>query len=238
MTSMAELKALVVGASGGIGHAVSIALAREGIESALIGRNSEKLNQIAKACIDLGGDAFPIVCDIAQTATIESAVSKAIDKLGGLNFLINCAGASISGKLHEANLADCDAIVDTNLKAHYYFARHCLAEINQQPGGAIIKIGSVNAPYSGASAYPASNQGLKGYGEVLFEDVREFGTKVCTIQPGYVNTELVRSDSLNSELMIQPEDIAQTVLFVLSMAGTACPTEITILPQRSPYLKG
>jgi len=65
--------------------------------------------------------------------------------------------------------------------------------------------------------------------------VREFGTKVCTIRPGWVNTPLVTADGIDPALMIQPEDIAQTVLFVLSLPETACPTEITILPQRSPY---
>lgn len=233
---MAERRAIIVGASGGIGTAVAIALAREGISSALIGRNPEKLTENAKACIEAGEYAFPIICDISKSETISEAVTESIDKLGGLNFLVNCAGASIHSKLHEADLDDCDAIIDTNLKAHYYFARHCLPEINRQPGGAIIKIGSVNAPYSRANTYTASNEGLRAYAEVLFEDVREFGTKVCTIQPGYVNTELVRSDKLNPDFMIQPEDIAQTVLYVLSMAGTACPTEISILPQRSPYL--
>ena len=233
---MTERKAIIVGASGGIGYSVVVALAREGMSSALIGRNRKKLTEIAKTCIEAGEDAFPLICDISQTETIKDVVAEAIDKLGGLNFLVNCAGASIYSKLHEAKLDDCDTIIDTNLRAHYHFARHCLPEINKAPGGAIIKIGSVNAPYSGANAYTASNQGLRGYGEVLFEDVREFGTKVCTIMPGYVNTELVRSDKLNSDLMIQPEDIAQTVLYVLSMAGTACPTEISILPQKSPYL--
>ena len=72
--------------------------------------------------------------------------------------------------------------------------------------------------------------------EALFEDVREFGTKVCTIKPGWVNTPLVqKNEGIDPALMIQPEDIAQTVLFLISMAATACPTEITILPQRSPY---
>ncbi len=66
--------------------------------------------------------------------------------------------------------------------------------------------------------------------------MREFGTRVCTIRPGWVNTPLVKSPNVAKDLMIQPEDIAQTVLFVLSMAQTACPTEITILPQRSPYV--
>ena len=233
---MTEHRALIVGASGGIGKAIAIALARVGATSALVGRDLEKLTEIAKACIKAGGNAFPVVCDISQTATIKDSVVEVIDKLGGLNYLINCAGKSMHGKLHQADPDECDVIIDTNLRAHYYFARYCLPEINKHPGGAVIKIGSVNAPYSGANAYPASNQGLRGYAEVLFEDVREFGTKVCTIRPGYVNTALVQSDDLDSELMIQPEDIAQAVQFVLSMAGTACPTEISILPQKSPYL--
>lgn len=233
---MSEGKALIVGATGGIGYSVATTLAGEGITSVLVGRDRESLAEVAKACSEAGGQAFPVVCEITQTATIEAAISESIDKLGGLNFLINCAGASIRGKLHEIDPEDCDLVVDTNLRAHYYLTRYCLPEINKNPGGAVIKIGSVNAIYSGANAYPASNQGLKGYAEVLFEDVREFGTKVCTIEPGYVNTDLVRSDKLNSDLMIQPLDIAQTVVFVLSMATTACPTEITILPQRSPYL--
>jgi len=233
---MTERKALIVGASGGIGSAVAIALAGEGITSALVGRNSEKLTENANECIEAGEKAIPIACDISQTATIEDTVVEAIDKLGGLNYLINCAGTTIRGKLHETALDDCDTIIDTNLRAHYYFARYSLPVINKLPGGAVIKIGAVNHPYSGANAYLAANQGVEGYAEVLFEDVREFGTKVCTIRPGYVNTALVRSDDLNPELMIQPEDIAQTVLFVLSMSSTACPTEIAILPQRSPYL--
>ena len=86
------------------------------------------------------------------------------------------------------------------------------------------------------NTYLAANRGGDGLCEALFEDVREFGTKVCTIKPGWVNTPLVEDVAdVDPALMIQPEDIAQTVLYVLSMPETACPTEITILPQRSPY---
>ena len=71
--------------------------------------------------------------------------------------------------------------------------------------------------------------------EVLFEDVREYGTKVCTINPGFVNTLMVNPERLNPELMMQPEDISQVVQFVLSTSATACPTEIIIQPQRLPW---
>ncbi len=228
-------KAIIIGANGGIGSSVAIALARQGIESAVVGRNEKAINVLAKTCIDAGAKSIPLVCDITRINTIESTVNTAIDLLGGLNYLINCAGISADEKLHETDLTSSEAILDTNLRAHMYFARYTLPEINKHTGGAVIKIGAVNHPYSGVNTYLAANLGGEGLAEAIFEDVREFGTKVCTIRPGWVNTSLVKSDGIDPSLMIQPEDIAQTVLFVLSMPDTACPTEITILPQRSPY---
>jgi NADP-dependent 3-hydroxy acid dehydrogenase YdfG len=228
-------KAIVVGASGGIGAAVARALADQGTDTVLMGRDGEKLARVVADCADAGATAIPLVCDIARLDSLETIVGEALEQLGGLNFLINCAGVSAQGKMHEIDLSSADSIINTNLRAHYYLARYALPEINKQPGGAVVKIGSVNHAYSGVNTYQAANLGIDGYAEALFEDVREFGTRVCTIKPGYVNTALVSSDNLNPELMIQPEDIAKTVLFVLSMPTTACPTEITILPQRSPY---
>lgn len=230
-------KALVVGANGGMGSAIAIALAEAGIDTALMGRNEAAINAVAETCRNDTAASYPVICDISKIETIEAAVNEAIDKLGGLNYLVNCAGISANGKLHETDLAGSEAILDTNLRAFLYLARYALPEINKQPGGAVIKIGAVNHPYSGVNTYLAASQGGEGLAEALFEDVREYGTKVCTIRPGWVNTPLVTSDEgIDPGLMIQPGDISQTVLYILSMAETACPTEITILPQRSPYV--
>lgn len=233
--NLSSKKAIVVGASGGIGSSVARALANYGVAAALVGRNEAELSAVAQTCIEAGADSFPLYCDISQIGTIESAVDRAIGRLGGLNYLINCAGISAAEKLHETDLKSSEKIINTNLRAHMYFARYALPIINKNTCGAIIKIGAVNHPYPGVNTYLASNLGGEGLAEALFEDVREFGTKVCTIKPGWVNTPLVQSDGIDPSLMIQPEDIAQTVLFVLSLPDTACPTEITILPQRSPY---
>ena len=228
-------KALIVGANGGIGSSVAIALSKQGIETALVGRNEKAINNIARVCEETGSKSIPLICDIAKISPIKSIVNKAIKELGGLNYLINCAGISASEKLHESDLVSSEAILDTNLRAHLYFARYALPEINKNTGGTVIKIGAVNHSYSGVNTYLAANKAGEGLAEALFEDVREFGTKVCTIKPGWVNTSLVKSDGIDPALMIQPEDIAQTVLYVLAMPDTACPTEITLLPQRSPY---
>ncbi len=230
-------KALVVGANGGMGSAIAIALAEAGVDTALMGRNEAAIEALAITCRQSGSAAFPVVCDISKIDTIEAAVKQTIDKLGGLNYLINCAGISASAKLHQTDLVGSEAILDINLRAFLYLARFALPEINKNSGGAVIKIGAVNHPYSGVNTYLAASQGGEGLAQALFEDVREYGTRVCTIRPGWVNTPLVTAEKgIDPELMIQPEDISQTVLFVLSMAETACPTEITILPQRSPYV--
>ncbi len=229
-------KAMVVGASGGIGRAVARSLARAGVDVALLGRSEKMLEETAGECRESGVDAFSVVCDIAKIDTIEDTVNDTIARLGGLNYLVNCAGISRPGKLHETDLAGSDAILDTNLRAHLYLARHAAPEINKTPGGAIVKIGAVNHPYSGVNTYLAANRGGEGFAEALFEDVREFGTRVCNIKPGWVNTPLVESDGIDKALMIQPQDVAQTVLFALTLPITACVTEITVLPQRSPYV--
>lgn len=232
---MSSGKAIVVGASGGIGSSVARALAGRGVRAALVGRNEEALGAVAKSCVEAGADSFALTCDISNIGTIESTVNRAVGKLGGLNYLVNCAGVSIDAKLHETDLEGSETILNTNLIAHMHLARHALPHINRNTGGAVIKIGSVNHPYSGVNTYLAANLGGEGLAEAMFEDVREFGTRVCTIKPGWVNTPLVESDSVDPALMIQPDDIAQTVLYVLSLPDTVCPTQITLLPQRSPY---
>ena len=228
-------KALIVGGSGGMGRSIATALAAEGMACAVLGRSAEALAQTVEACRAAGADAHSVLCDLSRTDGLEAATAEAIDRLGGLNALINCAGAHERGKGHEVELAAWDRVLDTNLRAHYHLCRHALPEINKQPGGAVIKIGSITASSSGAGMHVAASQALDGFSQALFEDVREFGTKVCVIRPGFVNTRMSSSDRLDSQKMIQPEDIARTILFVLSMPATACPTEIVLRPQRTPY---
>ena len=232
---LAGQKALLIGASGGMGSAIALALAREGVHCALVGRNDTNLQDVSERCQEQGVTAIPVKFDISSIRGIQGMVEVVIDKLGGLNFLINVAGIHKSGKAYEVDLMEWDKKLDINFRATYHLCRHALPEIIKSPGGAVIKIGSIAGVYAGGGMHLATVHGLDGYGKALFEDVREFGTKVCTIRPGFVKTPMSASERLNSELMIQPEDVARTVLFVLTMPETSCPTDIEIRPQRSPY---
>ena len=130
-----------------------------------------------------------------------------------------------------------DRVIDINLRSLIHLTRHALPEIEKGPRGAIINIASISARMShgGAGIYCATKHGVLGFAGSVFEDVRERGVKVSTICPGFVNTDMVSARDLVLEKTIQPEDIARTVLFVLTFPDTGCPTEIVVRPQRSPY---
>jgi 3-oxoacyl-[acyl-carrier protein] reductase len=104
--------------------------------------------------------------------------------------------------------------------------------------GAVINIGSVSGETGEASgaAYSASKFGLIGFTQSLYEEVREHGIKVAVILPGYVDMPLIPPNrQLDRSNMIQADDIAQAVHYVLTSPATCCPVEITVRPQRTPY---
>jgi short-subunit dehydrogenase len=104
--------------------------------------------------------------------------------------------------------------------------------------GAIINIGSVSGKSGEAdgAAYSASKFGLIGFTQSLYEEVREHNIKVAVILPGFVDTPMIPPvKHLDRSKMIQADDVAQAVLYILHAPATACPVEITIRPQRTPY---
>lgn len=235
MADISNKKALIVGASGGMGSAVASMLARNGVHCALVGRTKQKLESIFSVCSSYGTPCFTFPCDISVSSEIKNCCEEAINSLSGLNYLIHCAGNYNKASAGECDLEVWDDILDSNLRSTYHFTRHLLPQINKTPGGAVIRVNSRDAPYAGVGIQTAQKRAIDGYMEVLFEDVREYGTKVCTINPGFVNTPMVNPERLNPELMMQPEDISQVVEFILGTSTTACPTEIIMHPQRSPW---
>ena len=230
-------KALIIGATGGMGASVASMLAKNGAHCAFVGRDKKKLEDILSICSSFGFPCFNFSCDISNVEAIKKCSEEVISSLRGLNFLIHCAGDYNKAAAEECDLEIWDKILDINLRSTYHFARNVLPEINKSPGGAVIRINSRDAPHTGIGIQTIQKRGLDGYMEVLFEDVREYGTKVCSINPGFVNTSMVNPKRLNPELMMQPSDIARAVHFILNSSENACPTEIVMQPQRSPWKK-
>ena len=134
------------------------------------------------------------------------------------------------------NLSDAERIFEVNVFASMRATRYAAAHLKASGNGSVIFISSVagHLSFAGSGVYCSSKHALNGLAGSVFEDLREFGVKVSSISPGYVNTSMP-SGNLDAHKMIQPEDIAHAVRFVMEFPSTGCPTEITILPQRSPY---
>ncbi|WP_170608996.1 SDR family oxidoreductase [Ruegeria arenilitoris] len=235
MSGDTKRKTLVVGATGGMGHAVAQERARQGDVLALVGRDRSKLLNVAQEIGEEYEEPGILTVDLADMEACAQCIDETVELMGGLDTLIFCAGVHARAGATDADLQSWDHILDVNFRSFAHLVRSCIDPINSSGHGAVIAIGSITSAFAGAGMNLAAKRALAGLCETLFEDVREFGTKVSVIHPGFVATSMSASPRLHSELMIQPKDISNAVSYILQSAPTACPTEIVIRPQRSPY---
>ncbi|MFB6263141.1 MAG: SDR family oxidoreductase [Bradymonadaceae bacterium] len=236
--------ALVTGASRGIGRATAVALAEEGCDVALAARSVDQLKETASLCEERGAETAVLETDVADRESVESTVATTVDELGGLEILVNNAGRSYHDPIDRADLDEWESTVDVNLMGTVYTTRHAGPHLREGAENgyraAVVNIASIAGimSFGDSSAYCSSKHGVVGMTGSTFEDLRESGVKVSVIEPGFVDTSFVPGDGLDRDKMIQPEDIAETVVFVATYPGTGCPTEIKVRPQKTPYLDG
>ena len=238
MNSLDRKVALVTGAGRGIGKAISVSLAKAGCRVVLSARTREQIEAVQKEILSKGGDALAIPTDLTVNEDIQRLVEESQAKWGAADILINNAGWGKRAPVVSASLTDWDQTFRLNLRAPMVLAKALLPNMIAKREGAVINVGSVSGKTGEANgaAYSASKFGLIGFTQSLYEEVREHGIKVAVILPGFVDTPLIPPNrQLDRSKMIQADDIAQTVLFVLTSPVTCCPVEITVRPQRTPY---
>src|SRR5258706_8801944 len=226
--------ALVTGASQGVGRAIAIALARTCCEVVLTARNMDQLTEAQKEIAASKGVARSIQADLTR----DDELDRLVQSCGSIDYLINNAGWGKRAPVVRAKIEDWDQTFRLNLRAPMILAQKFLPAMIAKREGAVINIGSVSGKSGEANgaAYSASKFGLIGFTQSLYEEVREYGIKVAVILPGFVDTPLIPPNKqLDRSKMIQPEDVAQSVLYILNSPATSCPVEIAIRPQRTPY---
>ena len=189
-----------------------------------------------RICAD-GGAAVAIPADLTRDVELEFLLEESAKAWGSADILINNAGWGKRAPVIRANVEDWDQTFRLNLRAPMILAQRLLPAMIAKGAGAVINIGSVSGKTGEANgaAYAASKFGLIGFTQSLYEEVREHGIKVSVILPGFVDTPLIPPNRrLDRSKMIQADDIAEAVHFVLSSPATCCPVEITVRPQRSP----
>jgi 3-oxoacyl-[acyl-carrier protein] reductase len=234
MNNLAGKTALVTGAGRGIGRAIAIALAKAGCEVVITARSADQLQGVQEEIHAAKGKAVSIQADLTRDDDLQSLIRRC----GAVDFLINNAGWGKRAPVVRAKVEDWDQTFRLNLRAPMILAKELLPAMIEKGEGAVINIGSVSGKSGEAdgAAYSASKFGLIGFTQSLFEEVREHNIKVAVILPGFVDTPMIPPvKHLDRSKMIQADDVARAVLYVLNAPATACPVEITIRPQRTPY---
>lgn len=222
MESLAGKNALVTGAGKGIGRAVAIALAKEGVHVALMARTEEQLNEVADEAKALGVKVAVVVADVADMDAVNAAVEKAKATLGPMDILINNAGTAKFGKFLELDPADWERNIQVNLMGVYYVTRAVLPDMIDRKTGDIINISSTAGQRGAAvtSAYSASKFAVMGLTESLMQEVRKHNIRVSALTPSTVVTDLAYSSNLignEPERVMHPEDLAEFMIAQLKL---------------------
>lgn len=192
MFSLSGKKALVTGATGGIGGAVAKALHGAGTQLAISGSRIEKLEAFAK---ELGGNVTPIACDLSKLDTVENLIKEAEEKLGGLDILICNAGVTKDNIAMRMKDEEWQQVIDINLTASFKLSRAAMRGMLKKRAGRIIYITSVVAwaGNPGQANYCASKAGLTGMSKSLAHELASRGITVNCIAPGFIATSMTEA---------------------------------------------
>ena len=226
--------ALVTGASSGTGASIVRALARNGCSVVLAARSESDLAKVAASC---GADARTLVVptDVRDEDQVRRMVETAIVELGRVDILVNNAGLGVFKPVVELTAAEFDAIVSVNLRGAFLATKYALPGMYERKEGAVINISSIAGKHGFASggAYCASKFGLMGLMECVFHEARRYDVRVVTITPGSVDTpffEQAKTTAPDRDRILQPDDVAETVVLALTLPARALLRELDIRP--------
>ena len=222
---MQDLKgktALITGAGKGIGKAVALALAHEGVNVILTARTTADIKATAEEAQALGVKALAITADVSNLESVDAAVAQALAEFGTIDILINNAGVGKFGKFLELTPGEFEQIIKINLFGTYYATRAVLPGMIVRQSGDIINISST-AGLKGAavtSAYSASKFAVMGLTESLMQEVRKHNIRVTALTPSTVATDMAKDLNLtdgNPDKVMQAEDFAELIIAQLKL---------------------
>lgn len=225
MFALSGKKALVTGASGGIGGAIARAMHAQGATIALAGRNRDALDALAA---ELGDRCHVIVGDLGDTASADAMLSAASDAMDGIDVLVNNAGLTRDNLAMRIKDEDWQAVIDVNLTAAFRLSRSVLRGMMKARWGRIINITSIVGVTGnpGQANYAASKAGIIGMSKAMAGEVATRGITVNCIAPGFIATAMTESlgddqtgkltDAIPAGRLGTPEDVAACAVFLAS----------------------
>ena len=233
---MQEKVIVVVGASGGIGSALTHKLAQKGTRLVLAARDNTRLaHLVSELPITNREQILTVPTDITDPSQVETLMSKAVTEFGQIDVLVNAAGAGVMKQYNKVEPADLNAMLDLNLKGSFYTCQAAAEAMKEKKSGHICNIVGILGKHSMAmaSAYCASKFGVVGFSKCMADELKRFGIKFTLFYFGGVDSPFWDNVSLKVDRskMLTPETAANAILFALSADPQAVPMEINIQPE-------
>lgn len=228
-------RALITGASSGIGKATALAFAKAGIDVALVSRSQEKLEGVAAVAKEIGVEAKAFTVDLGSVAQVKTKIQAIADEFGDIDILVNNAGIGYTANLSDTSLEDWQRVMDLNITSVFQCMMAIVPGMRQRGKGTIINIASIAAKqaFAGWGAYCVSKAGLFALSQTLAQEERVHGIRVTAICPGAVNTEIWDTETVNVNFdrtkMLTPEIVAQTILHTALLPQEAVIEELTLM---------
>ncbi|GCL39216.1 MAG: SDR family oxidoreductase [Sphaerospermopsis kisseleviana] len=228
-------RALITGASSGIGKATALAFAKAGIDVALVSRSQEKLEGVAAVAKEIGVEAKAFTVDLGSVAQVKTKIQAIADEFGDIDILVNNAGIGYTANLSDTSLEDWQRVMDLNITSVFQCMMAIVPGMRQRGKGTIINIASIAAKqaFAGWGAYCVSKAGLLALSQTLAQEERVHGIRVTAICPGAVNTEIWDTETVNVNFdrtkMLTPEIVAQTILHTVLLPQEAVIEELTLM---------
>ncbi len=216
---------IITGASSGIGAATAKAAANAGWNVALLARSQDKIEALAG---EIGEAALAITCDVTDLGELEAALAKASDHFGSIDGFYANAGTGVNTPgVENGDPGEWHDMIHVNVLGVLYAAKLAIPHLKKTKGHFIVTGSKAGRDHFKGSVYSATKWFVHGFAENLAEEMREWGGRATVIAPGMVNTAFFDEPKPSK---IQPEDVANAVIYALSQPETASVREIYIMP--------
>lgn len=231
---MKDKVVVVIGATGGIGSAVTTQLAKAGAKLVLAARDSNRLDDLAAKVLS-PMQVMPVPTDITDLQQVERLMNKALGQFGQIDVLINAAGAGILKSWNKLEPADLQQMLDVNLKGCFYTTQTAANHMKERQSGHICNVIGILGKHSMpmASAYCAAKFGAVGFSKCMAEELKRYGIKFTLFYFGGIDTPFWDNVSLkvDRKKMLSPATAANAIMYALSAEPQAIPLEINIQPE-------
>ena len=233
---MASRAALITGGSSGIGLAIARLLGEEGYGLTVSARRPEKLEEAVNGLVQDGFEAHAVPANMAKEEEIGALAAAHRERFGRLDVLVNNAGLGIGGAIADAETKKVDMQIDVNLRAVYLMTRDCVPMLREAGGehgkALIVNVASIAGKFGQPwlAAYSATKAGVVGLSQATLGELAEAGVQVSAFCPAFVATPMTDwVEGVPKEDMIQPEDIAEAVRFLLRTSPACMVPELQFI---------